>query len=72
MNFEVQSFTNVTVHRRLKTQNSVYTRQTKSSLKTNLNMSFISSKDRFETTQHHHKQKKKIKKFVHTFSNKIF
>ena len=74
----------MTVHRRLKTQNSTssqsngaqqnsaYTRQTKSSFKTNSNIKFISSKDRYETTQNHHKQKKKTKKFIHTFSNKIF
>ena len=48
-------------------QNFAYTRQTKSSVETNSNMRFISSKDRYETTQHHHKQKKKTKKFVNRF-----
>jgi len=75
----------VTVHRRLKTnsitnsiqsrtysqsnntnQNSAYTRRA------NSNMRFVSSKDKYETTQYHHKQKKKIKKFVNRFRIKYF
>ena len=68
----------MTIQPRLKTQsndtnqNSAYTRQTKSSVETNSNMRFISSKDRYEITQHHHKQREKTKKFADTCVIKYF
>ena len=53
-------------------QNSVYSNNASSSLKTNSNIRFVSSKDHYDATQDHHKPKKKINKFVHTFLIKIF
>ena len=53
-------------------QNSAYTTQTKSSVETNSNIPFVSSKHHYETTQDYHKRKKKTTKFVYTFLIKYF